>query len=193
MRQPAIQHRSFSRRQFTIAAGLFTLRCGMPIAAMAAEPDPLDARFAFLSNHGNSTCSAVFTDSIAKMPVTARLQGSCCSPMDRHRYGEQLEALKKYAVISEIPPDPYDLAAGAAQKAMRYYDLALSPDEQQAYQYAMDNSDEKGPCCCQCWRWRVYGGLAKFLVREHRFTGPQLVEVWNLSSGCGGGAEHHHG
>ena len=85
----------------------------------------------------------------------------------------------------------YDIAAGTAQKAMSYYDLTLSPDEEKTYQYAIQNSDEKGPCCCQCWRWRVYGGLGKFLIREHRFTGEQLVKVWNLSDGCGGVEEHH--
>jgi hypothetical protein len=49
----------------------------------------------------------------------------------------------------------------------------------------------QGSCCCQCWRWRVCGGLDKFLIREHRFTGEQLVEVWNLSDGCGGVEENH--
>lgn len=193
MRRKEKWQRGLSRREFSFAVGLFMLQWAIPISAEAATSPTLDERFEFLSKHGNSTCSAVFTESIAKMPVTARLQGSCCAPMDRHRYGEQIEALKKYAAIPEIPSDPYDIAAGAAQRAMSVYDLALSPDEQRAYQYAMDNSDEKGPCCCQCWRWRVYGGLAKFLIREHRFTGEQLVDVWNLSSGCGGGAEHHHG
>ncbi|MBW0368337.1 hypothetical protein [Ensifer adhaerens] len=181
-----------SRRDFSLTMGLFALQWAIPVAARAAEPSSLDERFDFLSKHGNSTCSAAFTESITKMPVTARLQGSCCAPMDRHHYGEQVEALKKYAVILEIPPDPYDIAAGTAQKVMRFYDLALSPDEQRAYQHAMDNSDERGPCCCQCWRWRVYGGLGKLLIREHRFTGERLVDVWNLSSGCGGGAEHRH-
>lgn len=188
-----IWQQRLSRRDFSLAMGLFALQWAAPISAHAAVPSSLDERFDFLSKHGNSTCSAAFTESIARMPVTARLQGSCCAPMDRHRYGEQFEALKKYAAIAEIPPDPYDIAAGIAQKVLRFYDLALSPDEQRAYQYAMDHSDERGPCCCQCWRWRVYGGLAKFLIREHRFTGGQLVEVWNLSSGCGGGAEHIHG
>jgi hypothetical protein len=187
-RQPTL-----SRRRFLLATSALAL-CPLRFApAAAAELPSLDERFDFLSKHGNSNCSAKFTESIAGMPVTTRLQGSCCSPMDRHRYGEQIEALKKYAAISEIPPDPYDIAAGVAQQAMRHYDLALSPGEQRSYQYAMDNSDEKGPCCCQCWRWRVYGGLARFLIREHGFTGDQIVDVWNLSNGCGGGAEHHHG
>lgn len=183
----------FSRREFSLAMGLFAVQWAIPVSASATEASSLDERFDFLSKHGNSTCSAAFTEAIARMPVTARLQGSCCAPMDRHRYGEQVEALNKYAAIPEIPPDPYDIAAGIAQKAMGFYDLALSPDEQRAYQYAMDNSDERGPCCCRCWRWQVYGGLGKFLIREHRFTGEQLVDVWNLSSGCGGGDEHRHG
>ncbi|MBX5132674.1 hypothetical protein HJB80_08380 [Rhizobium lentis] len=179
--------RGLSRREFSVAIGLFALQCAMPLSARAAQSSSLDERFVFLSKHGNSACSAAYTESIARMPLTARLQGSCCAPMDRHRYGDQVEALKKYAAIPEIPPDPYDIVAGTAQKALSFYDLVLSPDEQWTYQYAMDNSDERGPCCCQCWRWRVYGGLAKFLIREHRFPGEQLVEVWNLSSGCGGG------
>ncbi|ESW84554.1 hypothetical protein X772_16925 [Mesorhizobium sp. LSJC280B00] len=86
-----------------------------------------------------------------------------------------------------IPSDPYDIPAGIAQKMMPYYDVKLSGEEQQAYDYAMANSNEKGPCCCQCWRWKVYGGLAKFLIREHGFTGKQVVDVWDLSDGCGGG------
>ncbi|SJM33671.1 hypothetical protein [Mesorhizobium delmotii] len=184
---------NLSRRDFSIAVGFLALNSLMPRLAEATGQQTLDERFDFLSNHGNSTCSPAFTDSITKMSTVGRLQGSCCSPMDRHRYGEQVEALKKYASVPEIPQDPYDIAAGTAQKAMSYFDLALSPDEQKAYQYAMDNSDEKGPCCCQCWRWRVYGGLGKFLIREHQFTGEKLVEVWNLSSGCGGGEEHQHG
>lgn len=185
--------RGLSRRDFSVTMGLFALQCAVPVSAHAAQSPSLDERFDFLSKQGNSTCSATFTQSIAKMPATARLQGSCCAPMDRHRYGEQVEALKKCAAIPEIPPDPYDIVAGTAQKTLRFYDLALSPDEQLTYQFAMDNSDERGPCCCQCWRWWVYGGLGKLLISERGFTGQQLVDVWNLSSGCGGGDEHHHG
>lgn len=69
---------------------------------------------------------------------------------------------------------------------MSHYDLSLSADQQRAYQIAMDRSDEKGPCCCPCWRWKMYGGLAKFLISEHGFSGEQVVDVWNLSNGCGG-------
>ena len=155
--------------------------------------EALAAKFDYLSKHGDSSCSGTFRDSIASMPDNARLQGSCCSPMSMHRYGEQVEGLKKYQNIPEIPPDPYDIEAKLAKKLMADYDsIQLSAEEQKAYDYAMQNSDEKGPCCCKCWRWNVYGGLGKILIKNYKFTGQQVTQVWNLSDGCGGDSEHHH-
>jgi len=29
----------------------------------------------------------------------------------------------------------------------------------------MQNSDMQGPCSGKCWRWKVYGGLGKLLIR----------------------------
>jgi hypothetical protein len=115
--------------------------------------------------------------------------------MSLHRYGEQIDALRKFKSvasqkIAEIPDDPYDIEAGLAKKLLSYYDMALTPKEQKRYDYAMSNSAEKGPCCCRCWRWHVYGGLAKFLIRNHGFTGEQLTQVWNFSDGCGGEEAH---
>ena len=150
----------------------------------------LAAKFEELSQNGNSTCSASFAGSMDSMLDSARLQGSCCSPMSMHRYSEQVEGLKKYRQIQEVPPDPYDIEAGLAKKLKRYYDATLTPEEQQIYDYAMQNSREKGPCCCKCWRWYVYGGLAKLLIQKYHFTGEQIVDVWNLSDGCGGDSEH---
>lgn len=143
-------------------------------------------RFDYLSANGNSNCSSQFMTSIATMADNARLQGSCCSPMDRARYTSQILGLKRYAAIAEIPPDPYDIQAGLAKRLMARYDDVLNAREQLAYQYAMDHSHEQGPCCCRCWRWQVYGGLAKVLIRERGFTGAQIVDVWDLSDGCGG-------
>ena len=177
-----------SRRAVAKAAGLVIAQFVLAVRseAASASPDIYDC----LSTHGNSSCSGEFLDSIATMPPGARLQGSCCSPMERTRYIKQTEVLTKYRAIADIPPTPYDIDAGLARRLLTYYDLALTPDEQQSYQYAMDNSAEKGPCCCRCWRWKVYGGLAKRLIREHGFKGKQVTEVWNLSDGCGGGEEH---
>jgi hypothetical protein len=179
-----------------------TRLCGIAVAAFAAAmaalgadahevTDPaLKARFEHLSTNGNSSCSGAFLRSIPRMTPIARLQGSCCSPMDLARYDEQIQGLKAFAAIAEIPPDPYDIEAGLAQKLMAAYGLALAPEEQAAYDYAMQNSDEKGPCCCQCWRWHVYGGLGKLLIRERGFTGAQVAQIWDLSDGCGGAADH---
>jgi hypothetical protein len=164
-----------------------------PAPAIAAESLSLAKRFEDLSQNGNSNCSREFMDSIASMPSTLLLKGSCCSPMDRHRYTEQVTGLEQYRDIAAIPDDPYNIPAAKAQKAMSHYEIELTSAEQQAYDHAMANSDEKGPCCCQCWRWKVYGGLAKLLIREHGFTGEQIVKVWNLSDGCGGAGEHEHG
>ena len=159
---------------------------GAPLATDTA----LAAKFATLAANGNSSCSGAFKDSIDTMPATGRLQGSCCSPMDLHRYEEQVNGLTKYKNIPEIPSDPYDIDAGLAKKLKAYYDVELTPDEQRAYDYAMTNSDEKGPCCCKCWRWYVYGGLGKLLIQQYGFTGEQVTDVWNLSDGCGGPGDH---
>ena len=150
----------------------------------------LAAKFNILSKNGNSSCSGSFMQSIDGMADTAQLQGSCCSPMDMHRYTEQVTGLQKYKDIPEIPADPYDINAGLAKKLKAYYDTQLTPDEQKAYDYAMANSMEKGPCCCKCWRWYVYGGLGKLLIQKYHFTGEQVTEIWNLSDGCGGPGDH---
>src|SRR3989338_2273926 len=159
--------------------------------------EALAAKFEKLSQSGNSSCSATFKESILAMSDDARLKGSCCSPMSIHRYTEQVEGLQNFKSkpgqnISEITDDPYDIEAGLAKRLISYYDIELTLEEQAAYDYAMLNSSEKGPCCCKCWRWYVYGGLAKFLIQNHGFTGEQITELWNLSDGCGGDNEHHH-
>lgn len=159
--------------------------------------EALAAKFEDLSQGGNSSCSATFKESILAMSDDARLKGSCCSPMSIHRYAEQVEGLQQFKSIPgqnipEIPNDPYDIEAGLAKRLISYYELELTPEEQAAYDYAMLNSSEKGPCCCKCWRWYVYGGLGKYLIKNHSFTGEQLTELWDLSDGCGGDNEHHH-
>lgn len=160
----------------------------------ATSSDPLYAKFERLSKEGNSSCSASFRESILVMADTARLQGSCCSQMSWHRYSEQVNGLKKYKDIKEIPPDPYDIDAKLAKDLLNHYDDQLTAEQQKAYDFAMANSDEKGPCCCKCWRWYVYGGLGKILIQKYNYTGEQVTEIWNLSDGCGGEGDHvNHG
>ena len=173
-----------SRRDVSTAISLASFHFVLGVRTGAAETPA--SQFDFLSTHGNSNCTKEFLESISTMPPNARLQGSCCSEMERTRYLKHLEELTKYRAISDIPPNPYDMDAGLAGKLLSYYELTLTPEEQKAYDYAMANSTEKGPCCCRCWRWKVYGGLAKLLLREHGFYGKQITEVWDMSNGCGG-------
>jgi hypothetical protein len=172
-------------RRLTLAV-VVVLAAICPKHVSAEGPADLEARFKYLSEHGNVQCSVQFENSISTMPVDGRLEGSCCAPMDEARYRQQIEGLKKYAKIAEVPPDPYDISAPLAHKLMADYDLALNKEEQAAYDYAMEHSDMEGPCCCKCWRWKVYGGLGKLLIRIHHYTGQQLVDFWNVGQGCGG-------
>ena len=166
-----------------LAVGVFA---GSGVQADEAVGAGSAKNFELLSKHGNSSCSAAFKQSIPNMSRVARIQGSCCSEMVFSHYSQQIADLKKYADITDIPADPYDIPGGLAAKLLASDDIELTPAEQQAYDYAMANSNEKGPCCCQCWRWHVYGGLAKLMIREHGFTGAQVTDLWNLSDGCGG-------
>lgn len=170
------------------------LACGalFPTQGSAEESNEIAAlksRFEYLSQHGNVECSVQFEKSIAGIPADVKLRGSCCAPMDEARYRQQIEGLEKYSDIAEVPPDPYDIPAPLAYKLMGYYDLALNKEEQGAYDYAMDHSDMQGPCCCKCWRWKVYGGLGKYLIRVHHYTGQQVTDLWNVGQGCGGAVD----
>jgi hypothetical protein len=185
-----------SRLHLSIAFPPLLLMAALVVGSIVAQadtaPDPdIVKRFESLSQHGNSSCARAFRDSIAELPATARLQGSCCGEMSLHRYSEQIEGLKQYSEIPDIPPDPYDVAAPLAQKLMAAYQEPLSTEEQRQYDVALETSEEKGPCCCQCWRWEVFGGLGKLLIHERGFTGEQVAQIWNLSHGCGGDAHLH--
>ena len=154
--------------------------------ASAETATDLEARFNYLSQHGNVQCSVQFENSIKIMPSDAKLEGSCCAPMDEARYRQQLDGLKKYSDIAEVPPDPYDIQAPLAERLISYYDMALNKEEQAAYDYAVEHSDMEGPCCFKCWRWKLYGGLGKYLIHTRHFTGQQVTDLWNVGQGCGG-------
>ncbi len=164
---------------------------GLSLLPGTARADEISKTFDFLNENGNSNCSQNFLNSIQTMPDGARLQGSCCGPMALHRYREQVAGLKVYAALTDVPPDPYDIEAGLAKRLLAAYGTGLGPEQQKAYDQAMTLSSEKGPCCCQCWRWHVYGGLGKLLIRDHGFDGAKVAKVWDLSNGCGGDSHTH--
>lgn len=127
------------------------------------------------------------------MPDEARIQGSCCGPMDFHKYQEQVDGLKKYADIPQIPTDPYDVPVSLAKQLFEYQrTIQLTPEQQAIYDQAANLSEEGGPCCCRCWRWTAFEGQAKYLITELDWSAGQIAELWNLQDGCGGPG-HEHG
>ncbi len=156
------------------------------------QQDGFELKFIELSTEGNAACFG--PETIFEMQDNEKIQGSCCGPMDLHRYKEQLEGLKKFSGIPQIPKDPYDIETRIAKELLGYQqNIKLTLEQQKIYNEAMKKSEEGGPCCCQCWRWYVYEGLAKFLIVNHNFNTEQIAELWDVSDGCGGeGHEHSH-
>ncbi len=156
-------------------------------SARAQERQTLQQRFDYLTTHGNSKCSNAFRDSIPFMADAMRLQGSCCSPMEFNTYVKQVTALRSYQSIPEIPNDPYDIPAVLAKRLLTFdKTIVLTSVQQSVLDDAVPRTDEKGYCCCPCWRWNTYEGLSKYLVQNYGFTADQIVDVLNSSDGCGG-------
>ncbi len=148
----------------------------------------LEQRFALLSRRHTNKCSLASVD-LDKIAVEGRLQGSCCSRMVFDRYVEQIRGLRAYAAVSEIPADPYDIPVALAKQLISLdRAIALSPAEQAIYDRAVKLSDEHGPCCCHCWRWRAFEGQAKELIVRRHYSAAQIAHVWELEDGCGGAA-----
>lgn len=128
------------------------------------------------------------------MPDDARIQGSCCGPMDLHKYQEQVEGLNKYADIPQVPSDPYDVPVSLAKMLFEYQKtIQLTSDQQAIYDQAAELSEEGGPCCCRCWRWTAFEGQAKYLITELDWSAEQVAELWDLQDGCGGAGHEHAG
>jgi len=117
----------------------------------------------------------------------SRLQGACCAPMDLDKYASQINGLRRYAYISAVPQNPYDVSVTSAQGMLAYYDdIQLSASQQSVFDNAQTMTADKGWCCCQCWAWYTHAGLAKYLITKQRFDATQVVEVTNLEDCCGG-------
>lgn len=148
-------------------------------------------KFDYLLSNTNTSCGLQGTG--LDLLAGESIRGACCGQMDMHRYQEQVQSLKKYSNISQIPNDPYDVPVSLAKELLGYQkDIALNADQQKIYDEATKLSHEGGPCCCRCWRWTAFEGLAKFLITKYNFGAEQIADVWNLEDGCGGEG-HEHG
>lgn len=144
-------------------------------------------KFEYLSRQSSNRCGLLSSQIIASYPDTQTLQGSCCAPMKLESYQEQVEELKKYSRFSQIPKDPYDIPVSLAKELLSYKkDIQLTSEQQAIYDEATRLSEEGGPCCCRCWRWDAFEGLAKYLITKHEFTAGQIAEIWDFEDGCGG-------
>lgn len=84
-----------------------------------AGADSPRARFAVLSRAHSNRCGMP-ASALDAMPAGARLQGSCCFPMDYRSYGNQVRDLKRYATVDVIPKDPYDIPVSLAKRLIAY-------------------------------------------------------------------------
>ena len=155
-RSEAISSRDSDRVRFDFLRRQHSNRCGMPASALNA------------------------------MAPSARLQGSCCFPMDFRSYVNQVRDLKRYAAVALIPKDPYDIPVSLGKRLIGYQSIKLTAKQQRIYNRAKPLSTTKGPCCCPCWRWTAFEGQAKYLISRRAYSAQQIAGVWSLEEGCGG-------
>jgi hypothetical protein len=151
--------------------------------------------FNYLANTQSSTGSScgLQPQTIDGFDNDSLIAGACCGAMDFHRYQGQVEGLKKYSGISQVPEDPYNVPVSLAKELFGYQaSIILTDDQQTLYDQAMEMSHEGGPCCCKCWRWTAFEGLAKYLITQKGFDGQQVAEIWDLEDGCGGSRHEHN-
>ena len=152
----------------------------------------IQQRFTVLSKASTDYCSNIgnrpaISADMAHMAPESYLQGSCCSPMDRTQYEQQIKALKAYAHISQIPTDPYNVPVSLAKTLLQYdQSIHLTPAQQATYNQAASMTNDNGWCCCQCWAWYVHAGLAKYLIATQHFSATQVAAVINEEDCCGG-------
>lgn len=152
----------------------------------------LATQFEHLSGQTTNSCGGGKAV-VDTLPESGRLQGSCCGSMNMHNYEEQIEGLKAYSNYDIVPKDPYDIPVTWAREMIEYGEQTTLNTEQQAvYDEAVNLSHEGGPCCCVCWHWYAYEGLAKHLIVNENFSAEQIAEIWDLSDACGGEDHHHH-
>ncbi|MBZ0296960.1 MAG: hypothetical protein K8L99_30645 [Anaerolineae bacterium] len=150
-----------------------------------------EAAFNYLALQRTNICG-LQPEMVVDYADDAHLQGSCCAPMDLHRYQEQVGALRQYADIAQIPEDPYDMPATLVKELLGYQSsIQLTAQQQAVYDEAMILSEEGGPCCCRCWRWYAFEGMGKYLITQQGWEAEALAELWSLTDGCGGEGHGH--
>jgi hypothetical protein len=171
-----------------VAAGALAVVVGgtEPTAKQTPRLQAAPASFAYLASQRTNRCD-LQRGELLSYRNDRRLQGSCCGPMDRRAYVQQLRTLRRYRAVSAIPQNPYDIAAGQARRLLAYQrDIRLTPPQQSTYREAMRLTSEKGPCCCRCWRWDAFQGLSNYLIARRGWSARQVARIVTALDGCGG-------
>lgn len=165
---------------------LFHFGPSAPVAMASKYSPGTRAEFGYLSQQNSNSCG-LQPSTVGSYADTARIQGSCCNPMDWGHYQRQVRGLRAYRALAEIPRDPYDIPAQLAKRLFAYEgSIHLSRAQQAVYDRAMQITPEKGPCCCKCWRWHAFKGLAQDLIVHKHYTAQQVATVIQMVDGCGG-------
>lgn len=181
---------------FAVVGAAYLLNIHLFVAGAApAAPRPgfaigSDEAFAYLARQHSNFCS-LSTATVMGYPDGTRLQGACCSALDKEKYQWQVKGLRRYAGdLPELPVDPYDVPVTQAKTLIAYDTrLTLAADQQTIYDTAMSMTSDKGPCCGHCWRWYMVEGLAKLMIANHSMPATDVAAVVDLINGCGGPRE----
>jgi hypothetical protein len=141
-----------------------------------------------LQHLDNLTISCNSPKDILHLPDNFKnMGGQCCGVVtDTKKYNEQIEGLKQFAYISDVPSNPYDIPVVQVKKMLSYdANTILTPEENVTLTAAAKMSNEGGPCCCKCWHWYFNEGVAKEMITEYHFTSKQVADFYNLSDTCG--------
>jgi hypothetical protein len=176
-----------------VVAGLFAgsvrmFHLGAPTSAVMASMYPPGTRAEFdrLSQQNSNSCG-LQPSTVEGYADTARIQGSCCSAMEWSHYQNQTQGLRNYRALAQVPRDPYDIPGGLAKQLLAYErSIHLTSAQRLVYQRAVQIAPEKGPCCCPCWRWHAFKGLAQYLITREHYSARHVASVIGLVDGCGG-------
>lgn len=173
-----------------LAAVIFSLRIFPAATAPAASKAPAaaggQAAFTYLAQQHSNFCQ-LQQGMVMSYPDDKRLQGACCNPLDMAKYQHQVAGLQAFAKSPDIAPDPYDIEVLLAKRLFAYdTTITLTSMQQAVYDKAISMTDDKAPCCCQCWRWYMNRGLAKSLIVQHGLDAPTVAQIIDLANGCGG-------
>jgi len=154
---------------------------------MASQyPPGTRAEFHYLSQQNSNSCG-LQPSTVEGYDDTTRIQGSCCFGMEWSHYQNQTQGLRGYRALAQVPRDPYDIPGALAKQLFAYErSIHLTSAQQLVYQRALQIAPEKGPCCCACWRWHAFKGLAQYLIGREHYSARHVASVIGLVDGCGG-------